>query len=206
MWLRIRRYFLSGLVIFLPLALTVYLFVLTINFSDGILGKFLKPFFLQYIGFYPRGISIIIGFLAILLIGFLATNYFGRKLHSFFERIVVKLPFFKQVYPAIKEIALFLFTRDRLAFRQVVMVEYPRPGIYSFGFLTNETCRKACELTGKELYSVFIPSAPGPFTGYVIMVPKKQVIITDFSVEETIKYIVSGGVVNPIDYSPPGRK
>jgi len=206
MWGKIRRYFISGLVVFLPLALTVYLFVLTINFSDGLLGKFLKPYFYQEFGFYPRGISIIIGVLLIILIGFMATNYFGRKLHGFFERLVVKLPFFKQVYPAIKEISLFLFTRDRLAFRQVVIVEYPRQGLYSFGFLTNETSKKICDFTGKELFSVFIPSAPGPFTGYVIMVPKKQVIFTDFTVEETIKYIVSGGVVNPINHIPPGKK
>ena len=206
MWTRIRRYFISGLVVFLPLALTVYLFVLTINFSDGLLGKFLKPYFIESFGFYPRGISIVVGFLIVLLIGFMATNYFGRKLHSFFERLVVKLPFFKQVYPAFKEIALFLFTRDRLAFRQVVIVEYPRAGLYSFGFLTNETSRKICDLVGKELYSVFIPSAPGPFTGYVIMVPKKQVTFTELSVEETIKYIVSGGVVNPVGYVSAAKK
>jgi len=200
MFTRIRRYFLSGLVVFVPLALSVYLFILLINVADGLLGKFLKPYFYEELGFYPRGVSIVIGVLGIILIGFLATNYFGRKIHGFFEKIVLKLPFFRQVYPAAKEMAIFLFSRDRLAFKQVVIIEYPRQGIYSFGFLTNETSKPICDLTGREMYNIFIPSAPGPLTGYVVMVPRKHVTMTDITVEDAIKYIVSGGVVNPVHY------
>jgi len=112
--------------------------------------------------------------------------------------VIVKLPFFKQIYPAIKEIAVFLFSRDKLAFKNVVIVEYPRKGLYSFGFLTNESNQRLCKLTNQDLCNVFIPSAPGPITGYVIMVPRKDLIMTDIPIDEAVKFIVSGGVVNPL--------
>jgi len=197
---KIKRYFISGLVIFLPLTLTVYLFVWIVTFADNFLGKLIEPYFLRQFGFYFRGVSIIIGVSFIILIGFLATNLFGRRLHAFFEKILIKIPFFRQVYPAFKEIVLFLFSREKLAFKQVVLLEYPRKGLYAFGFLTNDTNSKIREAVGEELCNVFIPSAPGPITGYVVMVPKKDLIFTKVSVEEAIKFNVSGGVVNPYLY------
>ncbi len=193
-----KKYFLSGLVVFLPMALTVYLFVLAINFTDGLVGKYLQPYFYENFGFYFRGISILVGVFLIVSVGFFVTNFLGRKVYDFFEKLLVKLPFFRQVYPAIKEMAIFLFSRERLSsFRQVVLLEYPRKGIYSFGFLTNESAQKVSEATKVELCNVFVPSAPGPLTGFALMVPKKEIIFTDITVEEAFKFIVSGGVVNP---------
>jgi len=153
---------------------------------------------LDSFGFYFRGLGIIFGVSLIVLIGFIVTNFLGRKIHDFFERLLLKLPFFKQVYPAIKEMAIFLFSRERLtSFKQVVLVEYPRKGIYAFAFLTNDTAKHICEKTRQELCNVFVPSAPGPLTGFVVLIPKKDIIFTDISIEEAFKIIVSGGVVNP---------
>jgi len=195
---KFRKYFLSGLVVLLPTVLTIYLFILVINFADGILGKYLEPYFYDKFGFYFQGLSILVGLYIIVVIGFFVTNFLGRRIHEYFERLILKLPFFRQVYPALKEITLFLFSRDRFSsFRQVVLVEYPRKGIYSFGFLTNDSSQRLREKTKRELVNVFIPSAPGPLTGFVIMVSKKEIIPTDFSVEQAVKFIVSGGVVNP---------
>lgn len=194
---RLRKYFLSGLVIFLPLALTMYLFLWTIVFFDGVLGRFIEPYFERQFGFYFRGLSIIVGVLLVLLIGFLATNFFGRKIHAHIEKLFVRLPFFKQVYPAVKEIALFVFSRDKLKFQQVVLVEYPRKGIYSFGFLTNESARRLKDLVGRDLCNVFFPSTPSPLTGYMALVPREDVVPCDLPVEEVLKLVVSGGVVNP---------
>ena len=198
MFVKIRRYFLSGLVVFLPLTLTVFLFVWALSFADGLLGKYLEPYFAQRFGFYFKGLGIILLVAIIILIGFFVTNYFGKKIHGFFERLLLKLPFFKQVYPAIKEMALFLFSRPKVSFQQVVLVEYPRKGVYSFGFLTNDTSQRISNMTRQELCNVFIPSSPGPLTGFVILVPKKEIIFTELSVEQILKFIVSGGVVNPI--------
>ena len=201
MWVKLRRYFLSGLVIFLPLALTIYLFVLTLNLADGLLGKFIEPYFFRKFGFYFRGLSIVISIFTIFLIGFLATNFLGRKIYLVFERILLKLPFFRQVYPAIKEISIFLFSKERATFKQVVLVEYPRKGLYSVGFFTNDAADKMSEKVGQELCNIFMPSSPGPLTGYILLVPKKDLIFLDVSVEDALKLIVSGGVVNPNYYN-----
>lgn len=198
MWSNMRRYFLSGLVVFLPIALTVYLFFLALNFADGFFGRVFDKFGLS-IGEF-RGLSFIIGIYIIILIGFFTTNFLGKKIHGFFERIVLKLPFFRQVYPALKEMAVFLFQNERASsFKQVVLVEYPRKGIYSMGFLTNDSSREMNERTGKDLCNVFVPSSPGPLTGFTIMVSRKEIIATHISIEDAFKFIVSGGVVNPLD-------
>jgi uncharacterized membrane protein len=196
---RLRRYFISGLIIFLPLALTINLFVLTINLADGFLGKYIQPYFSREFGFYVRGLSLLIGILIIFLIGFLATNIFGKRLYAVFERLLLRLPFFRQVYPAFKEIAVFLFSRDKATFKQVVMVEYPRKGVYSLGFLTSDiSSKRITEKTRKELCSVLIPTVPTPLTGFMILVPQDELIFPDITVEEAIKMLVSAGVVNPM--------
>jgi uncharacterized membrane protein len=197
-WLRLRRYFLSGLVVFLPLSLTIYLFFLTLELADSFLGQYIEPYFAREFGFYFRGISILICILIIFLIGFFVTNFLGKRIFAAFEALLLRLPFFRQVYPAIKEISHFLFATKRAAFKQVILLEYPRKGLYSIGFITNDTSKKLYEKTGQELCNVFVPSAPGPLTGYVILVPRNEITPLDISVEEAVRFIVSGGVVNPL--------
>jgi len=195
---KLRRYFISGLVVFLPIALTIYLLVLAIRFFESVFGSALQPIFKDNFGFYFHGLGIAFGVSLILLIGFFVTNFIGNRIYEFFEKIFIRLPFIKQVYPAIKQMALFLFSHGQSAqFKQVVLIEYPRKGIYSFGFLTNESSLRIREKTQKDLCNVFTPSAPGPLTGFVVMISKKDIIFVDISVEEAFKFILSGGVVNP---------
>lgn len=198
MWIRLRRYFISGLVILLPLVLTVYVFLLTVGFADGLLGKYIKPIFERNEWPYYPGMGIILTVILVTIIGFFVTNFLGRTVYSLFERILMRLPFFRQVYPAMKEIAMFIFSRERSTFQQVVILEYPRKGIYSFGFITNDTSRRITEKLKTELVNVFVPSAPGPLTGYIVMIPRKDLTFPDMTVEEAVKLIVSGGVVNPV--------
>ena len=113
---RLRRYFISGLIVFLPLALTINLLVLTFNIADGFLGKYLEPYFSREFGFYVRGISLFLCLFFIFFIGFLATNFVGQRFFPFLEKFLLRLPFFKQVYPAIKEISIFLFSREKVSF------------------------------------------------------------------------------------------
>jgi len=197
MFSKLRKYFISGLLAFLPLALSVFLFIWVIGKADGLLGKYLQPLMIKYLGFYIPGLGLILGVVCIILIGFIVTRFFGRKIQEAVERILTRLPFFKQVYPAVKEIADFFFARGKLKFNTVVMVEYPRKGIYSFGFLTSDSSDKINKAAKHELCNVFVPSAPGPLTGFVFMVPKKDIIITDVTVEQAVRFIMSGGVVNP---------
>ncbi len=193
----LKKYFLSGLMVFLPIALTIFLFYFAIVKIDGWMSQFFQPYFMKRFGFYFHGLGILLGVYIIILIGFFTTNFIGRRVHRFFEQILLKLPFVRQVYPALKEMAVFLFSQDQLkSFKQVVLVEYPRKGIYSFGFLTKgSSSPKLCQATGKDLCHVFISSSPSPLTGFVILVPKEDVIFTDLTIEETFKFIVSGGVV-----------
>lgn len=192
---KLKRYFISGLIIFLPLALTIYLLVLTFNFADGILGKYIEPYFSREFGFYFRGFSILICLALVVLIGFLASNFIGHKLYPIFEGMLLKLPFFKQVYPAIKEIAIFIFSREKLTFRQVVLVEWPRKGVYAIGFLTNEVPKKVGDTVHQDLCYVYVAKTPSPLSGYLTMVPKKELIFPDITVEEAIKILVTAGVM-----------
>ncbi len=198
MWAQIRRYFVSGLVVFLPLALTVFLFIWVINLADGLLGKYIQPVLKETLGFYVPGLGLLLGVALIVLIGFLAKRFIGARIQGGIENLFLRLPFFKQVYPAVKEIALFFFSRDKISFKKVVLVEYPRKEMFSFGFLTNDSSEKMNQMTRYELCNVFIPSTPSPLTGFVVMVPKKDIIVLDISVEEAAKFIMSGGVINPM--------
>ena len=197
MGVHLRRYFISGLTVFLPLLLTVYLIILIFNFVDGLLGKFIEPIFIATLGVYYRGTSIVIFILLILLIGFFVTNFLGRKLYPAVERLLLRLPFFRQIYPSMKEIATFVFSREKPTFKQVVVVQYPTKGLYSMGFLVNDGPKEICQKTGKDLCNVLVPTSPSPFSGFVVMIPRDEVIFTDITVEQAIKFLVSDGVVNP---------
>ena len=192
-----RRYILAGLTVLLPVLLTVYLIMMTFNFVDGFLGKFIKPLFIKFFGFYFQGSSIVVFIFLIFIIGFFASNFLGKRLYPKLEELLLKLPFFRQVYPAVKEVALFLFSRDKPAFKQVVLIEYPRKGVYSLGFLMSDASKKINDITKQELCNILIPSSPSPLTGFVVMVPRTEVIFTDITVEQAIKFIVSDGVINP---------
>ena len=194
---RTRKYFFSGLTVFLPFVLTIYVSVWLLNFFESILGKYLKPFFLHNYDFYFWGLGILILVLIILFCGFLAANYFGRAAHALTEKVFLRIPLLGNIYPAFKEIARFLFREQPSNFEQVVMVEWPRKGVYIIGFLTNMSSPKISAKVGKKMYNVLIPSVPNPLTGFVILVPEDEIIFLRTTVEEAIKIVVSGGVVNP---------
>ena len=194
----IKRYFGAGLIVFLPVLLTVYTIVLIFNFIDGFLGKAIEPICIELFGFYFKGLSIIIFILMIIFIGFFVTNVLGRKLYPAIERLLLRIPLFRQVYPAFKEMAVFLFSHDKPTFKQVVLVEYPRKGVYALGFLVNDCPKKISDLMGgKDSCNVLIPTSPSPFSGFVILLPREEIIFTSISTEQAIKFLVSDGVVNP---------
>lgn len=192
-----RRYFLYGLTIFAPIFLTVYTLYLTFKFVDGFLAKFIEPVFIKFFGVYFWGISIVVFLLIISLIGFLASHFLGRMAYSVFDRLLLNLPIINQVYPAMKELIALVFSQEKPAFKQVVFVEYPRKGVYAMGFLMNDGSKSINEKLRGQMCSVLIPSSPSPFSGFVTLVPKEDVIFTDISVDKALKFLVSDGVVNP---------
>ena len=142
-------------------------------------------------------IGLIVAIVAVYVCGRLLGGFVGRRIYRSIERIITTVPVFKQVYPYVKQIVDFLFSDDKpIKFNRVVVVEYPRQGIWSVGFLTGNTMRSIADQAGESV-TVFIPSSPTPFTGYTITVPKSEVLELPISVEEAIRFAVSGGVLIP---------
>jgi len=192
---RLKKYFFSGLAVFLPMALAIYVFVWMMNFVESLLGKYLKPFFLEYYDFYFWGFGILILLLIILFSGFLITQYFGKMIHRATEKMVLGVPLLGTIYPAFKEISKFFF-QEKARFEKVVLVEWPGKGNYVIGFLTSSTTPRISNKIGKKLSNVMIPNVPNPLTGFVVMVPDENITPLDITVEEAVKIVVSGGVIN----------
>jgi uncharacterized membrane protein len=184
----LRRYFITGLATLFPVVITLWLIVQIVQIADGFLGRAL--------GFEIFGLGLLVTIAVILVVGVLTVHFFGRMLFRAVEIVFVRLPFIRKIYPAVKQLAQFLFSEEQrqASFRRVVLVPYPRAGAYSLAFVTNETKTSA---TGspQTLLTVLIPNPPSPFTGPIIFVPQQDVIPLDLSVEDAVKLIVSGGVV-----------
>lgn len=193
----IRRYFITGLLVTLPAFFTIYLLFVIVKFIDGIFGKPVNVFLKHEFGFAVPGVGFILGLIFVMGVGVIATNLLVRNIFRPIERWFLKLPFVKQVYPSAKQIVDSFISKEKSAFKKVVLVQYPSKGIWSIGFMTNEAFLEAKEGSGEDLLSILIATTPSPFTGFVIFVPRKEVKILDMTIEEGIKVVVSGGIVNP---------
>jgi uncharacterized membrane protein len=195
--LALRHYFATGLFITIPIFVTVYLFFIIIQFIDGVWGKVINAFIKKHLGFAIPGLGLILASLTVLFIGFLATNFFGKRFFRWIEAYFRKFPFIKQVYPAAKQIVDSLISKDSHAFKKTALVEYPSKGIWSVGFMTNESFEEANRKAGAELVHIFIATSPSPLSGFLILVPKSEVKFLDISVEQGMKLIISGGIIKP---------
>jgi uncharacterized membrane protein len=196
---RLRSYFITGLAVFLPVTITIYILIGIFRFLDNILGRFINVYLVKTGGFYIPGLGIILFILMVFITGFLIRHFFGKKIFLVLEKFfLMKPPIVRQVYPAIKKIINFLLSREKPRFKRVVLVEYPRRGIYSLGFISNEGMCEAKNKIGKnDLVNVFVPNSPGPLTGYFMIVPEKELIYLDISIEQAFEMIISAGVINP---------
>ncbi|HYH02722.1 MAG TPA: DUF502 domain-containing protein [Bacillota bacterium] len=202
MFKHLRNYFLTGILVLLPLAITIKLLFWGFEKTDAILGNFIYHYLNRYLGVDVRisGLGLIALLLAITLTGIFARNYLGKKLIETGERLLKRIPVFSSVYSLTKQFAESLTTTQangKGAFRQVVLVEYPRQGIWSPGFLTGEAFEEANERLEGNFVSVFVPTVPNPTTGFLVLVPQDQVKIMDMSVEDGFKLIISAGVIAP---------
>lgn len=207
-----RKYLITGLVILLPLALTIFIIGFIVNFLTrpfmGMVSHFLKEMQWANTGFlifnpeqtlkYASQLIILIClFVSILLLGMVARWYIFRWILQLGEKILHRLPFVNKVYKTTKEIIVNLFGQGANSFKQVVMVPFPRSGIYSIGFLSQPAPRVCSNAAEKTLISVFIPTAPNPTTGYIVMYEAHDIQYIDMKPEEAIKYIVSCGMIAP---------
>jgi uncharacterized membrane protein len=196
---RFKLYFINGLIITLPLVITIFISKEIFLVIDDLLGRYIYGeviFGVKISNIYGIGFIIICSI--ILLIGALAKIWFGQKLIYFTEKTLLKTPYVKNIFLGLKQLSEMLFKNNKMLFEKVILVEYPRKGIYTIGFLTYDASLSIIEKTNKPtLKAVFVPTTPNPTSGFLIMVEEKDIIFLDMSVEEAMKLIISGGILVP---------
>jgi uncharacterized membrane protein len=197
---RMRGYFFTGLVALVPVALTGYIIWQLFWAIDGILRGVANKFLIQNLGFgigerQIPGVGFITLILFIILTGVLARNYFGRRLLLSGEKVLARIPFINKIYSAIQQIIQAIFSNKREVFKHAVLIEYPRRGIYSIGFYTQDTKGEVQERVSDDVVSVFLPTTPNPTSGFLLFVPKKEVIPLSMSIEDALKLVISGGAI-----------
>ena len=187
---RIRNYFIAGIVVLIPIGITLYLTLFIVKFSSKILPQEINPN--NYLPFSIPGLEIAISIIVITLIGWLSLSFLGRRLLKLINDIFKRIPFLKTIYSAIVQMTE-TFTKTNKGKKNVVLVEYPRKGSWAVGFATKENEGEISKKTNKKLINVFVPTTPNPTSGFLLMFPKEDVIYLDLSFEEASKFIVSAG-------------
>lgn len=201
MFKKIRNLFLTGILVILPLIGSLYIIYLLFSVIDSVTGPVIE----LIIGREIPGVGFILAFLAIIMVGLLATNIIGKKIIGYGENILLKIPLFRNIYVSIKRVLDALFTQNKNSFKTPVLFEYPRKGLYQIGFITKDSSPYFDSLVEQELYNVFLPTTPNPTSGMFIMVPKNDAVILDLSIEDALKLIISGGILEP-DFIPTIRE
>ncbi len=198
-----KRYFLAGFAVFVPIALTLYIIKVVVFKLDAVF-RVVPPKFQPdtYLPFHVPGLGLIATLLIILIIGFLAKNFFGRQLVRWVESIFKNIPFVSGIYNAISQFVLALFSDKDDVFRQAALVEFPRKGIYSMGYIVGASDPDLFPGLDKSFIKMFIPTTPNITTGFFVIVKKDQVIPIDVNPQEAFKIIISAGVVTPEKSGP----
>lgn len=197
---RLRRYFVAGLLVWLPIVATYLVLRFAIRLIDRTL-LLLPP---QYrpealIGFEIPGLGVILTLVLMLLTGFLVANFFGRKVVGAWESLLSRIPLVRSVYGAVKQITASLFADASQSFREVVLVEYPRREMWMLAFVTGDTPKKFKQVVDEDLINIYVPTTPNPTSGFYLMVPPQDIRRLNIPVEVGLKMILSAGVVNPLD-------
>ena len=194
----LKKYIIAGLLVWLPFAATVVIVKLLIDLLDKTV-LLLPPEWhpVALLGFSIPGFGIILALSILLLTGMLAANLFGRRFVEIWERILNKIPLVRSIYSSIKQISNTIFDPSGKSFRKVVMLQYPKKGLWSIGFLTNDNVGDEMGAVDDRLVAVFIPTTPNPTSGFIIMTRNDEITELDMSVEEGFKFIISMGVIIP---------
>lgn len=196
---RFRAYLLAGIVITAPISITFYLAWLFVAFVDSRVTPLIPAAYnpTTYLPFGLPGLGLVIVIVALTLIGAMSAGFFGRMLMRFYERLLSRMPVLRSIYSATKQIIETVVAHQSTAFREAVLVEYPRRGIWCIGFLTGVTRGEVQTLTEHEVLNVFLPTTPNPTSGFLLFVPRRDLVVLDMSVEEALKMVISGGIVAP---------
>jgi len=189
-----RNYFITGVVVLIPIGITIYLTIFITSISSKILPKEINPN--HYLPYNIPGVEIIISLFLITFIGWLSLSFLGRKILYFLEEILKKIPILRTIYSAIVQMTE-TFTKTDKGKKNVVLIEYPRKGSWAVGFATKKNQGEIRNKLNKNLINVFVPTTPNPTSGFLLMFPEEEIIFLDMSFEEASKFIVSAGTSNP---------
>jgi uncharacterized membrane protein len=195
---RIRRYIVAGLLVWVPLGVTLFLLKVLVDLMDQTLLLLPPPYRPDALfGFHIPGLGILLSLAVLLVTGILAANLVGRQLVHLWESILQRIPFVRSIYSAAKNFAEIVLTDANQSFNKVLLIEYPRKGLYSLCFQTSTYLGEVQARTGEDVICVFVPTTPNPTSGLILMVPKSDVIELEMDVEDALKMVVSLGVVVP---------
>ncbi len=194
----LRRYIIAGILVWLPIGVTVFLLRILIGLMDRTLLLLPQQYRPEVLfGFGIPGLGIILTFIVLLVTGMLAANFVGRSMVSFWESMLDRIPIVRSIYSAAKNFAEIVFSDSSQSFKQVLLIQYPREGLYSLAFQTSSELGEVQGRTGEDVVCTFVPTTPNPTSGFIIIVPKKDVVVLDMEVDEALKMIISLGVVVP---------
>ncbi len=201
---RLRAYFFAGILITAPISITFYLAWLFISFVDARVTPWIPEKYnpTTYLPFGLPGLGLVVVIVVLTLIGMVTAGFFGRLLMRFYDGLLARMPVVRTVYSALKQIIETVLAQQSTAFRQAVLVEYPRRGIWAIAFITGRTEEEVQNLTEDETINIFLPTTPNPTSGFLLFVPKEDVIPLSMTVEEAIKMVISAGIVTPEDHRP----
>jgi len=198
---RIRNIFLAGLLVALPISLTIFILSFLFNSLDT-----LSPVFTHWLillgaplpqGYQIPFLGVVMTFVIIFLVGAVTTNIFGKKLLHLWEEIIEKIPFVRRIYKGTKQVVSSFATMDTTSFTKVILIEFPRKGAHAIGFITGKTRGEIKHFTSNNHLKIFVPTTPNPTSGFIIFAEPNEFIELDMTIEEGIKFVISGGIVSP---------
>jgi uncharacterized membrane protein len=199
---RLRGYFLAGILVTGPIVLTLYLTWLFIDAIDGAVRWLLPDRYNPATYLHVPGLGLVLGAVVLTLIGAATANYVGRVFLRLSERILARMPVIRGVYGAMKQIFETVLAKQSNTFREAVLIEFPRQGMWTIGFITARIEGEVRDLSGPDPVSVYVPTTPNPTSGYLVFVPRSEVKVLSMTVEEAIKMVISTGIVTPPDRRP----
>jgi len=198
---KLRNYFMAGILVTAPISITIYLGWLFVTFVDGkvtpLIPKAYNPE--NYLPFAIPGIGVVVIIIAMILVGAMTAGFVGRIFNRVSERIMNRVPVLRGIYKATRQIFETILAQQSNAFREAVLVEYPRKGMWVIAFITGTTKGEVQAVTDDELINIFVPTTPNPTSGFLIFVSKSEIIRLSMSVEDALKMVISGGIVTPPD-------
>ncbi len=195
---RMKRYLMAGLLVWLPLGVTLFVVKALVSFMDrslALLPEAYQPDTL--IGFHVPGLGAIFLLILVLITGFFTANFFGKRVVKRWEQLMERIPLVRSIYSAVSQVVKSMVLTDGNSFRRVLLIEYPRKGVWSIAFQTNDNFHLAREAVDEPMVLVFVPTTPNPTSGFIVAVPAEQTIPLDMSVDDALKSVISLGLVLP---------